>query len=56
MKPTIEITLSEQARDLLLGLAELGIYGENTEEVARRFIEAKLQEIVERTNTHITLP
>ena len=48
MKPTIEITMSQQSFDLLHELAELGIYGENSEDVALRFIEAKLQELVKK--------
>lgn len=43
----ITVTLSHESVRMLERLAELGIYGELKEEVAARFIDARLQELLE---------
>jgi hypothetical protein len=45
---TIRVTVSEQSQRLLDELAQLGIYGRNSAEVAGRFVDAALQGFVER--------
>ncbi len=44
---SVRVTLSQQSIRLLDQLAEKGIYGRNKAEVAGRFIDAALQELVE---------
>jgi hypothetical protein len=43
----LTLTLSAESTRMLESLSELGIYGATKEEVAARFIDARLQELVE---------
>jgi hypothetical protein len=45
---TLRLTLSEQSLSLLDQLVLRGIYGRNPAEVAARFVDAALQEYVEK--------
>lgn len=50
---TIRVTVSVQSQELLETLAQKGIYGRNSAEVAGRFVDAALQEFVERPKLEI---
>ncbi len=45
---TLRVTVSSQSAALLEQLAARGIYGRNAAEVAARFVDAALQEFIER--------
>ncbi len=49
----IRVTVSEQSQRLLDQLAERGIYGRNSAEVAGRFIDEALQKFVEQPKLRV---
>jgi hypothetical protein len=53
---SIRVTVSEQSQTLLEKLAQQGIYGRNAAEVAGRFVDAALQEFVDRPKLRIESP
>lgn len=50
---TIRVTVSEQSERLLEQLAQRGIYGRNSAEVAGRFVDEALQKFVEQPKLRI---
>lgn len=46
-KPSLFLTLSPQSLELLEAIAARGIYGRDSNEVARRFIDKALEQFVE---------
>ncbi len=52
---TIRVTVSEQSQQLLEQLAQKGIYGRNSAEVAGRFVDEALQKFVEQPKLRLRI-